>query len=54
MGLLDAGTGDVLGGWQFGGEGSERVYALGFDDGSGDVIVGGFTTGSLFAANGEM
>ncbi len=54
VGLLDAETGDVLGGWQFGGEGFERVYALGFDGGSGDVIVGGFTTGSLFAANGEM
>ncbi|CAN0198898.1 unnamed protein product, partial [Ectocarpus sp. 12 AP-2014] len=51
--LLDPDTGDALGGWQFGGEGSERVYALGLDQDSGDVIVGGFTTSSLFATNDD-
>ena len=50
--LLDPATGDILAGWQFGGEGSECVYALGLEEVSGDVIVGGFTTGSLFADNG--
>ncbi|CAN0547514.1 unnamed protein product, partial [Ectocarpus sp. 8 AP-2014] len=52
--LLDPDTGDALGGWQFGGEGSERVYALGLDQDRGDVIVGGFTTSSLFATNGGL
>ncbi|CAB1113690.1 unnamed protein product [Ectocarpus sp. CCAP 1310/34] len=51
--LLDPDTGDALGGWQFGGEGSERVYALGLDQDSGDVVVGGFTTSSLFATNDD-
>lgn len=53
LALLDPGTGGVLGGWQFGSESRERVYALGVDDNTGDVVLGGYSNGSLFAENGE-
>lgn len=54
LGLLDADDGNLVAGWQFGGEGSERVYAMGMDEQSGDIIVGGYTTSSLFATNGVL
>ena len=51
---MDPANGGFLGGWQFGGEGSERVYALALDRVSGDIIVGGYTTGSIFSTNGGL
>lgn len=53
LALLDPSSGGVLGGWQLGSESRERVYALGVDDNTGDVVVGGYSNGSLFADNGE-
>ncbi|CAM9339220.1 unnamed protein product, partial [Scytosiphon promiscuus] len=38
LGLLDADDGNLVAGWQFGGEGSERAYAVGLDEESGDFI----------------
>lgn len=63
--MLSPEDGAVLGGWQFGTaaetnddnsdgvRSSDRVYAVGVDEESGDVIVGGYTTGPLFSANGK-
>eukprot|EP00903_Cladosiphon_okamuranus_P017880 g16453.t1 len=51
LSAMEPADGGFLGGWQFGGEGSERVYALALDEDSGDIIVGGYTTGSLFSTN---
>ena len=52
LAFVDPGSGSVIGGWQFGGTTSERLYSLRVDQGSGDVIVGGYTTSALFALNG--
>ncbi|CAM9165411.1 unnamed protein product, partial [Laminaria digitata] len=51
LAFVDPGGGTVTGGWQFGGTTSERLYALRVDEETGDVIVGGYTTGALFATN---
>lgn len=54
LAFIDPGGGTVTGGWQFGGATSERLYALRVDEETGDVIVGGYTTGALFATNGGL
>lgn len=52
--LRDPTTGESLGIWQGGSDGSERLYALDAEESAGDLIVGGYTTGSVFSANGEL